>query len=78
MIKMAKDPVTGAEYLAEFYYRADPDYTGRTTVPALVDLETYEVVNNDYHRLTNYLRQLLSLFRKQMRQIFIPKLASRY
>ena len=49
-----KDPVTGAEYLAEFYYRADPDYTGRTTVPALVDLDTYEVVNNDYHRLTNY------------------------
>ena len=62
--KDGKDPVTGAEYLAEFYYRADPDYTGRTTVPALVDLETYEVVNNDYHRLTNYFETAFKPFQK--------------
>ncbi|MBF7094127.1 glutathione S-transferase C-terminal domain-containing protein [Streptococcus sp. HF-1907] len=60
-----KDPVTGAEYLAEFYYRADPDYTGRTTVPALVDLDTYEVVNNDYHRLTNYFETAFKPFQKE-------------
>ncbi len=59
-----KDPVTGAEYLAEFYYRAEPDYAGRTTVPALVDLDTYEVVNNDYHRLTNYFEVAFKDFQK--------------
>ena len=58
------DPTTGAEFLSEFYYRADPDYTGRTTVPALVDLETYTVVNNDYHRLTNYLEVNFKPFQK--------------
>ena len=62
--KDGRDPVTGAEYLAEFYYRADPDYTGRTTVPALIDLDTYEVVNNDYHRLTNYFEVAFKPFQK--------------
>ena len=59
-----KDPVTGAEYLAEFYYRADPDYTGRTTVPALIDVDKQEVVNNDYHRLTNYFEVAFKPFQK--------------
>ncbi|MBM7642923.1 glutathione S-transferase C-terminal domain-containing protein [Streptococcus loxodontisalivarius] len=59
-----RDPETGAEFLAEFYYRADPDYTGRTTVPALVDLNTYTVANNDYHRLTNYFETAFKPFQK--------------
>ncbi len=49
-----KDPVLKAQFLSEFYYNADPDYKGRCTVPALVDIATKKVVNNDYHRLTNY------------------------
>ncbi|MBE5989778.1 MAG: glutathione S-transferase [Paenibacillaceae bacterium] len=49
-----KDPVLKAQFLSEFYYNADPDYKGRCTVPALVDITTKKVVNNDYHRLTNY------------------------
>lgn len=49
------DPVLGVEFLSELYYNADPDYEGRCTVPALVDVQTKKVVNNDYHRLTNYL-----------------------
>ncbi|MGT2907074.1 glutathione S-transferase C-terminal domain-containing protein [Streptococcus dentiloxodontae] len=59
------DPVTKAEFLAEFYYRTDPDYTGRSTVPALVDLETYTVANNDYHRLTNYFETAFKPFQKE-------------
>ena len=50
-----EDPVTGAKFLSEFYKNADPEYHGRATVPSLVDTETKKVVNNDYHRLTNYL-----------------------
>ena len=48
------DPVLDIQFLSEAYYKADDDYTGRTTVPALIDLKTGKVVNNDYHRLTNY------------------------
>lgn len=36
------------------YLNADPDYQGRFTVPALVDLKTKKVVNNDYFHLTSY------------------------
>lgn len=49
------DPVLNIQFLSEAYYKADDEYTGRTTVPALIDIKTGKVVNNDYHRLTNYL-----------------------
>lgn len=49
------DPVLGDQFLSEAYYRADWDYQGRTTVPALIDTQTGKVVNNDYNWLTNYL-----------------------
>ena len=48
------DPVLNIQFLSEAYYKADDDYTGRTTVPALIDVQTGKVVNNDYNRLTNY------------------------
>lgn len=50
-----KDATTGAYFLSEFYKRAKPDYTGRATTPTLVDIIEKKAVNNDYHRLTNYL-----------------------
>ena len=50
-----KDPITGAYFLSEFYRNADKNYNGRATTPAIVDLKTKATVNNDYHRLTNYL-----------------------
>ena len=48
------DPVLDIQFLSEAYYKADDDYTGRTTVPALIDVKTGKVVNNDYHHLTNH------------------------
>lgn len=50
-----KDPLTGAYFLSEFYKRANPNFTGRATTPTLVDIVEKKAVNNDYHRLTNYL-----------------------
>ena len=50
-----KDPATGAYFLSEFYKRANPDFKGRATTPTLVDVKEKKAVNNDYHRLTNYL-----------------------
>lgn len=50
-----KDPATGAYFLSEFYKRANPDFKGRATTPTFVDIIEKKAVNNDYHRLTNYL-----------------------
>lgn len=59
------DPVLDIQFLSEAYYKADDDYTGRTTVPALIDLKTGKVVNNDYHRLTNYFEVDFKPFHKK-------------
>jgi putative glutathione S-transferase len=59
------DPVLGVRFLSELYYNADPDYKGRATVPSLVDITTKKVVNNDYHRLTNYFEVDFAPFHKK-------------
>ena len=41
------DPEHGATFLHELYTRADPDYTGRATVPLLWDTRTDTAVNNE-------------------------------
>lgn len=48
------DPVLNIHYISEVYLNTDPEYTGRPTVPAVVDITTGTVVNNDYHELTYY------------------------
>jgi len=47
-----RDPVLGVQFLAELYQGTDPGYTGRVTVPALVDTLTGRVVTNDYPQIT--------------------------
>ncbi|MDR2069998.1 MAG: glutathione S-transferase C-terminal domain-containing protein [Treponema sp.] len=59
------DPVLGIRYLSEAYAKADPDYTGRATVPAVVDIASGKVVNNDYFKLTNYWETLWAPFHKE-------------
>ena len=41
------DTVNGFDYLREVYVEADPDYTGRVTVPVLWDTEEDTIVNNE-------------------------------
>ena len=41
------DHVNGADYLRDVYRAADPDYTGRVTVPVLWDTERETIVNNE-------------------------------
>ena len=60
-----KDKKTGAYFLAEFYKNADPNYKGRSTTPTLVDTITKKAVNNDYHRLTNYIEVNFRKFQKE-------------
>ena len=59
------DPVLGIRYLPEIYAATDPEYTGRATVPAVVDIREKKVVNNDYHRLTNYWETVWKPFWKE-------------
>jgi len=42
-----RDTVNGFDYLREAYVAADPDYTGRVTVPVLWDTERGTIVNNE-------------------------------
>ncbi|GGH23363.1 glutathione S-transferase family protein [Paenibacillus segetis] len=49
------DPILGIHYISEVYFNTEPEYAGRPTVPAVVDITTQTVVNNDYHELTYYL-----------------------
>jgi putative glutathione S-transferase len=58
------DPVLGIRFLSEAYKKADPAYTGRATVPAVVDVKTGKVVNNDYFKLTNYWETVWSPFHR--------------
>ncbi len=41
------DPLFGAEFMHELYTRADPQYTGRATVPVLWDEKLDVLVNNE-------------------------------
>ena len=41
------DQINNSRYLWEIYTKADPDYSGRVTVPVLWDKETATIVNNE-------------------------------
>jgi putative glutathione S-transferase len=41
------DPVNDARYMYEVYLAADPDYSGRVTVPVLWDKQTGTIVSNE-------------------------------
>jgi putative glutathione S-transferase len=58
------DPVPGIRYLSEAYVKADPDYSGQATVPAVADIASGKVVNNDYFKLTNYWETVWAPFHK--------------
>ena len=47
-----RDPVLGIEYLSQAYRATDPDYSGRVTVPSIVDTRSGQVVTNDYPQIT--------------------------
>ncbi len=43
----APDTVNGAQYLHQVYTKADPQYSGRVTVPVLWDMHQGTIVNNE-------------------------------
>lgn len=51
------DTVNGASHLHELYTQADPEYTGRATVPVLWDKKTRTIVNNESADILQILNQ---------------------
>lgn len=49
------DTVNHANYLWEIYVKAEPDYTGRVTVPVLWDKQTETIVNNESREIIRML-----------------------
>ena len=47
-----RDPVLGIAFLSEAYLATDPTFSGRVTVPAIVDTLSGRVVTNDYPQIT--------------------------
>lgn len=48
-----RDPVLGIERLQEAYFNRIPDYPRGITVPAMVEVETRQVVTNDFPAITH-------------------------
>jgi len=66
------DRIGGVRYLYEVYQRADPQYSGRVSVPVLWDTETKTIVNNES-------REIMRMFNLEMRGLGSggPELAPR-
>jgi glutathionyl-hydroquinone reductase len=47
-----RDPVLGIRFLSEAYLATDPSYTGRVTVPVIIDAHSGRVVTNDFPQIT--------------------------
>jgi glutathionyl-hydroquinone reductase len=52
------DDVNHADYLWQIYVKADPNYTGRVTVPVLWDKQSGKIVNNES-------RQIIQMFDRE-------------
>jgi putative glutathione S-transferase len=67
------DPILKVKYLSDLYLNANPDYKGRFTVPAIVDVKSAQVVNNDYFNLTYYWETVWSPFHAYNAPDLFPK-----
>ncbi len=59
------DPVLKIHYLHDIYTRHDPNYTGRSTVPTIVDTFTGQGVNNDHFWIPIYFNTAWKKYHKQ-------------
>ncbi len=62
------DRVNNARYLREIYVKADPNCTGRVTVPVLWDKETGTIVNNES-------REIIRMFDIEFEDISLSKVS---
>jgi putative glutathione S-transferase len=60
----ARDPATGASWLAELYLATDPGYAGRCTVPLIWDIAAQRIVTNDFPQITLMLETEFAAFHR--------------
>lgn len=68
------DTVNNAKYLREIYVKADPNYTGRVTVPILWDKEKNTIVNNESREIIRMLDHEFNNFAKKKVNLCPPEL----
>ncbi len=66
------DTVNNAQYLWQIYLKADPNYSGRVTVPVLWDKQTSTIVNNESREIIRMLDTEFNEFARQDTD-FYPK-----
>ncbi|KAI8873087.1 glutathione S-transferase [Ramicandelaber brevisporus] len=49
------DPIYGAKYIRELYFKAEPNYSGRFTVPLFWDKKLHTAVNNESAQIVRFL-----------------------
>ena len=59
------DPVLKIHYLDDAYLKGDPDFTGRSTVPAIADVTTGAIVQNEAWEVPRYLVTDWEAFHKE-------------
>jgi putative glutathione S-transferase len=59
------DPLYQSEHMKDLYFKADPNYGGRFTVPVLWDKKTHTIVNNESS-------EIIRIFNTAFNE-FIPK-----
>jgi putative glutathione S-transferase len=53
-ISFAPEVVTGASFLRDIYFKANPGYEGRFTVPILWDTKLQTIVNNESSEIIRF------------------------
>ena len=66
------DPVNNARYLHEVYKAADPEFTGRVTVPVLWDLQTGTIVSNESSEIIRMLNNAFNEFAAHPERDYYP------
>ncbi|NMG10998.1 glutathione S-transferase family protein [Brasilonema sp. UFV-L1] len=59
------DTVNGTQYLWQVYLKADPNYSGRVTVPVLWDTQNHTIVNNESREIIRMLDTEFNALAKQ-------------
>ena len=66
------DTVNGFQYLHQVYTKAQPDYTGRVSVPVLWDTQTGAIVNNESSEIIRMLNGEFNAFARRPGLDFYP------
>ena len=71
------DTLNGKNYLWQVYLKADPNYSGRVTVPVLWDKQTGAIANNESREIIRMFDTEFNAFAKTDADLFPPDLQSK-